>query len=229
MKKNDYRAEFEENRQKIDLNEEKVQSRAELHRKKARKPKKSSTHRLINVLLALFTLIPIGILAFVISSWYTPGEDYSAKVDDSKFQVETRENKPEAKPKENDLDKESEEERLKKEETAKKEQEEKVKAEKAKQEAEEAERLEKEQAEKAEEERIKQEQAKKAEEERIKQAEAKKETEKPAAKSHTVKAGETLYRISVTYYGNGDGVSKIQAANGLASNEISVGQTLTIP
>lgn len=46
---------------------------------------------------------------------------------------------------------------------------------------------------------------------------------------HTVKPGETLFRIAMNYYQSQDGIDKIRQANGLGSNEISVGQTLKIP
>ena len=52
---------------------------------------------------------------------------------------------------------------------------------------------------------------------------------KPVAKTHTVGSNENLYRISLKYYGNGEGVDKIKSANGLSSNEIRVGQRLVIP
>ncbi|MFD1707110.1 LysM peptidoglycan-binding domain-containing protein [Siminovitchia sediminis] len=46
---------------------------------------------------------------------------------------------------------------------------------------------------------------------------------------HTVQPGENLFRIALKYYQTQDGVEKIRQANGLAGNEISVGQTLKIP
>ena len=244
MKKDDYRTEFEVNRQEIDLNEEnnngEIQSRTELH-SKARKPKKNSVHRLINILLVLFTLIPIGILIFVISNWFSPGDDLSPKAEDSKFHVETSKNTSEKKPDDSDKDILSveEAEKIKKEELEKEEKAEKEAQAKKEQKAQE-EKERKEKAEREQAELVKQEQARKAQEEQIKkeQAEqarkaqeeqAKKEAEKPAARSHTVADGETLYRISVNYYNSGDGVSKIMAANGLSSNEIVKGQKLIIP
>ncbi len=53
-----------------------------------------------------------------------------------------------------------------------------------------------------------------------------------ASKTHTVQAGETLYRIAVNTYGGAgatEGVEKIKAANGLTSNEITAGSTLVLP
>lgn len=46
---------------------------------------------------------------------------------------------------------------------------------------------------------------------------------------HTVQKGETLYRISMHYYKSQEGIERIQNANGLVGNEISVGQKLKIP
>lgn len=46
---------------------------------------------------------------------------------------------------------------------------------------------------------------------------------------HTVQAGETIYRISMKYYKSKAGIDTIKRANGLSSNEIRVGQVLTIP
>jgi len=47
--------------------------------------------------------------------------------------------------------------------------------------------------------------------------------------THIVGKGETLYRIAMNYYNNPDAVDKIKDANGLSSNEISVGQKLILP
>lgn len=49
---------------------------------------------------------------------------------------------------------------------------------------------------------------------------------------HTVKTGETLYRISVNYYGSANaksGIQKIKQANHLPNESIRVGQKLKIP
>lgn len=46
---------------------------------------------------------------------------------------------------------------------------------------------------------------------------------------HTVQPGENLFRIALKYYNSQEGVEKIRQANGLAGNEISVGQKLIIP
>lgn len=90
---------------------------------------------------------------------------------------------------------------------------------------------------KAAQELAKQQQAQQAKAEAQRQAElakqqaqqAQQKQQQPKARTHVVKEGETLYRIAVNYYGNGDAVERIKAANGLASNEIVVGRALTLP
>lgn len=61
------------------------------------------------------------------------------------------------------------------------------------------------------------------------QAKQQEQQKQQTVRHHTVQPGETIYRISVNYYGSGDAVERIKAANGLGSNEISVGQTLILP
>lgn len=46
---------------------------------------------------------------------------------------------------------------------------------------------------------------------------------------HTVQPGETIYRISIKYYQSKSGIDTIKSVNNLTSNEIRVGQVLTIP
>jgi LysM repeat protein len=45
---------------------------------------------------------------------------------------------------------------------------------------------------------------------------------------HTVQPGETIYRISMKYYKSKAGIDTIKSINNLTSNEIRVGQVLTI-
>uniref|UniRef100_UPI000B0864C4 LysM peptidoglycan-binding domain-containing protein n=1 Tax=Sporosarcina koreensis TaxID=334735 RepID=UPI000B0864C4 len=79
------------------------------------------------------------------------------------------------------------------------------------------------------------------EKETPKKTEAPKKTETPKveekpkaenntkAKTHIVAPNETLYRISMNYYGSDAGIEKIKKANGLSSNNIMTGQKLIIP
>lgn len=219
MKKDDYKTEFEEQRQEININGENEQgdipSRVELH-SKSRTSKKRSGPKLVNILFALFPLIPVGILIFVIFSWDSPKEKPMEGVEDSQFQFETSDKNNQKDSLVDDKKEKEQQDAIKKNEEAKKEIEEQAKKEQAEAEAK-----------KAAEDQVKKEQA---EEQKAQEEQAKKEEEnKPASQTHTVAAGETLYRISVNYYKSGDGVSKIMQANGLTSNEIVTGQTLIIP
>lgn len=62
-----------------------------------------------------------------------------------------------------------------------------------------------------------------------KQAETTKPVESSNIVYHTVKPNETLYRISMNYFQSQAGIDIIKNANGLANNEIRVGQVLKIP
>jgi LysM repeat protein len=212
MKNDDYKTEFEEHRKEISLDEghgvSKLPSRSELHRK-GRKPKQKSSHTMINIILGLFTLIPVLILVYIISDFYTPGDRTSAKGGDSGTLFEMNSEKPAGNTAVANKDNENK--------AANKEDEKSV---------------------------GKSEIETKVEEKPVskpvvnvnpipeKKPEVKvepKPEKKPEVKSHTVGSNENLYRISLKYYGNGAGVDKIKSANGLSSNEISVGQTLVIP
>lgn len=46
---------------------------------------------------------------------------------------------------------------------------------------------------------------------------------------HKVQPGETIFRLAMKYYKSQSGIDIIKKANSLSSNEITVGQTLTIP
>lgn len=46
---------------------------------------------------------------------------------------------------------------------------------------------------------------------------------------HKVQPGETVFRIAMKYYKSQSGIDIIKKANSLSTNEITVGQTLTIP
>ncbi|EAG6981427.1 LysM peptidoglycan-binding domain-containing protein [Listeria monocytogenes] len=74
--------------------------------------------------------------------------------------------------------------------------------------------------------------ADKAAAEKAAQQKANESTQKKAGGSHTVKAGDTLYSIARSAYGQAGaaaGVEKIKQANGLGSNNVPVGTVLTIP
>jgi len=220
MKNDDYKTDFEEHRKEIGLDDghevSKLPSRSELHRK-GRKPKKKSSHTMINVILGLFTLIPVLILVYIISDFYTPGDRTSAKGGDTGTLFEMNSEKPSGNAAVADKDAD-------KKETSK---EDEKSAGKTEADA------------KVEEKPVskpvvnvnptpEKKPEVKVEPKPEKKPEVKPES-KPVSKTHTVGSNENLYRISLKYYGNGEGVEKIKKANGLSSNEIGVGQTLVIP
>lgn len=51
----------------------------------------------------------------------------------------------------------------------------------------------------------------------------------PTVVYHKVQPGETVFRLAMKYYKSKSGIDIIKKANSLSSNEITVGQTLTIP
>lgn len=250
MSKDDYKDKFEEHRQNIDGAEEETtqkMSRTERYRgEKGDKPQKKKRH-LMEYLSITFILILLSILIFV-ALFYEPGKDVKQVVDDEGEVEVVKDGEP---AKKEDADKEKAKEKEEQEALAKKKAEEAQKAEeerKAKEQQEKQAAEQAEQARKAEEERKAQaaeaarqaEQARKAEEAR--KAEAARQAEQqaqqqqqkpqtPQARTHTVQAGETLYRIGVNYYGSGDEsvLQKIRAANGLSSNTIQVGQQIKLP
>lgn len=225
MTKDDYKVEFEEHRKEIgldDADDANLPSRAELHRKN-RKPEKKSGTMTINVILGLFTLIPVLILAYVIFDFYSPEETTSAKVEDTGILYEkggkTGDNKPDNAEKDTAADEGNDNEG------------------KDDGKAEPAKIVEKDSAPVA-----KPEKKPVAKPEVVvnptpiepKQPEKKPEPvekPKPSGKTHTVANNETLYRISVNYYGSGSDatIEKIKRANGLTSTNIRAGQKLIIP
>lgn len=53
--------------------------------------------------------------------------------------------------------------------------------------------------------------------------------QQPEMKTHVVRSGETLFSISMDYYGNRNGESIIMSANNKKSNTVYVGEVLQIP
>ncbi|WP_432355095.1 LysM peptidoglycan-binding domain-containing protein [Sporosarcina sp. A2] len=246
MTKSDYNSEFEDNRKEIEVEEKKTEglpSRVQLHQKKKASPKREKNDSrkgltLINVILVLFTLIPIGIFVYVLSDLYNPKEDTTVSVDKSGVTIEVGSNEPPSSSSGTLADTEkndgkSDEEASKEESQQEPQKPEKkpvetptpkpeVKPEKKPEPKPEV------KPEKKTEPKPEVKPEKKPEVKPEKKPEPKPEV-KPVGKTHKVAPNETLYRISVNYYGSGSGVEKIKAANGLSTNSISVGQTLVIP
>lgn len=213
MKKDDYKAEFEEHRQEIGQEGDNLPSRAELHRK-GRKPKKKSSHLMINVILGLFTLIPVIILVYVVSDFYNPGSNPVAKDVDTNIRYEEKAEDPIKDLVLDEGEKEESEGNGKGVDEVESKSEPEVKPEP--------------EAETKPEEKPVKKPVVDVNPTPEKKPEVKPEQE-PTGKTHKVANGETLYRISVNYYGSDVGVEKIKSANGLSSNNIMVGQTLKIP
>lgn len=244
MSKDDYKDKFEEHRQNIDGAEEETtqkMSRTERYRgEKGDKPQKKKRH-LMEYLSITFILILLSILIFV-ALFYEPGKDVKQVVNDEDEVEVVKDSEP---AKKEDADKEKAKEKEEQEALAKKKAEEAQKAEeerKAKEQQEKQAAEQAEQARKAEEERKAQAAEAARQAEQARQAEAARQAEQqkaqqqqqpqtPQVRTHTVQAGETLYRIGVNYYGSGDEsvLQKIREANGLSSNTIQVGQQIKLP
>ncbi|MCK1991352.1 LysM peptidoglycan-binding domain-containing protein [Peribacillus muralis] len=127
---------------------------------------------------------------------------------------------------------EEQEQAKKKAEKAKAQQEAEEKA-KAQQEAEEKAKAKREAEEKARARQLADEKAKQEAAEKKKAAQnvqaAKPDNDEYKVLLHTVKAQETLFRISMNYYKSQEGIALIREWNGLNGNEISNGQVLKIP
>ncbi|MDN3450421.1 LysM peptidoglycan-binding domain-containing protein [Planococcus sp. APC 3906] len=247
MGKQNYRDAIEKDRQEVSVLGNAAASRIAQRKAVKEKPKKTKS-ALLTTLFFLFILIPVSILIYV-AFFYEPNDTLTANP--SSDQVSLESPIPDAPlvpvvTEEEDSEESAAAEKAaeEKEEAAEKEATEKEAADKlAQQEAEKTaaakEQAQKEQAEKeaAQAEAEKERQRAEAERQKEQAAAEQKKQETPAApvaasKTHTVQSGETLYRIAVNTYGSAGasaGVEKIKAANGLNSNEITVGSTLVLP
>jgi outer membrane biosynthesis protein TonB len=247
MKKDDYKNDFEENRKDIKMDEDALPSRMEKYGKN-RKVKKKSGNLTINVILGLFTLIPVIILIYVISDFYAPSPGITAGVSTGEVTIET------GKADKGSINKEKENINSSatsdkkddkttgttsaskpavnvnpstgsgKEQASKPETKPEIKPE-AKPEA---------KPETKPETKPQATPTPKPETKPVVTPKPKPVTKpeaKPVSKTHTVASNENLYRIALKYYGNGSDatVAKLRAANGLGTNEIRVGQKIIIP
>lgn len=218
-------------------------SRVAKRNSSGKKPKKNRNY-LLPSLFFIFILIPVSILIYV-AFVYEPDDLLQTSANENEVSVETNTNpsgpdlvvagdeedsedtedaKAAAEAEENAAKQAAAKKKAEQEQAAK----EKAEKEQAAKEQAEKEQAAKEQAAKEQAEREAAERAQ-AEKEAREREEAKKEDPPASQRTHTVQASETLYRIAVNYYGSGDAVDRIKAANGLTSNEISVGQTLILP
>ncbi|EIF8387355.1 LysM peptidoglycan-binding domain-containing protein [Listeria monocytogenes] len=205
-----------------------------LSRSDSRKGKKKTIFRypLLNLLIVFFLLIPIVIVIVFVtvqnmgsSNEVNTDTESTVNVSDNTQSKEDKEKAKKAAEEKAAAEKAAEEKKAaeaKAEADKKKQEEDAVKAANERKEKEAAE--EKAAAEKAA--------ADKAAAEKAAQQKANESTQKKAGGSHTVKAGDTLYSIARSAYGQAGaaaGVEKIKQANGLGSNNVPVGTVLTIP
>ncbi|GKV67927.1 hypothetical protein NCCP2716_04250 [Sporosarcina sp. NCCP-2716] len=248
MTKSDVNSDFENNRQAIEIEEEtpeELPSRVQLRQNKKNPQRKKKGSRkgltLINVILVLFTLIPIGIFVYVLSDLYNPKQGNTATVDKAGVTFEVGDNDPGkgtgAAAGDDDGDKDDQGDQSPSADggasaaepgsatvkpdpkpEAKPDPKPEVKPDPKPEVKPDPKPDPKPEA--------------KPNPKPDPKPQPKPETKPdpaPAGKTHVVGPSETLYRISVNYYGSGNYVDKIKAANGLSSNSISVGQKLIIP
>ncbi|ANU28076.1 LysM peptidoglycan-binding domain-containing protein [Planococcus versutus] len=240
MGNNSYRESIEKNRQEISMDKNSVLSRAA--QKQAQKPKaKKSKGLLLPALFFIFIFIPISMLIYV-AFIFQPDDSLTAKSVENEVSFEMN-SEPSATSVALAKKEEEEKEKAEKAQAAEAEKaqaEEQAKAEAARVQAEKAQAAELAQAEQQANAQAteKAEAAEKAKAEKEAEAKAKKAEDKkeetPSAngKTYVVQSSETLYRIAVNNYGAtgaAAAVEKIKQANGLSSNSISPGQTLTLP
>lgn len=253
MGNDNYHESMEKNRQ--ELSQERM---AELTRRARQMPKPKSRGLLLPSLFFIFILIPVTLLIYV-AFYYEPDDTLTAKTNENEVSFELNSQPPSDSTVLAAADDQEKDEEEKKSTKAKEAQEQKELKEKAREREEKAAAKEKEKAaaeqqaekkaqetalaeQKAREEAEAEAEAKakakaKAEAEQRAQAEEKEkeeqqETPTAGGKTVTVQSSETLYRIAVNNYGASGAaaaVEKIKQANGLASNDISPGQTLILP
>ncbi|MGB6777326.1 MAG: LysM peptidoglycan-binding domain-containing protein [Planococcus citreus] len=252
MGNDNYHESMEKNRQ--ELSQERM---AELTRRARQMPKPKSRGLLLPSLFFIFILIPVTLLIYV-AFYYEPDDTLTAKTNENEVSFELNSQPPSDSTVLAAADDEEKDEEEKKNTKAKEAQEQKELKEKAREREEKAaaKAKEKEQAaaeqqaeKKAQEKALAEQKAReeaeakaKAEAEQRAQAEEKEkekeqqqeqeETPTAGGKTVTVQSSETLYRIAVNNYGASGAaaaVEKIKQANGLASNDISPGQTLILP
>lgn len=257
MGKQNYREAIEKGRQEIAVQSSTAASRKAYRKAHAvkKKPEKRK-NILLPALFFMFILLPVALLIYL-AVLYEPDDTLTTSAVNDQVTLETNPSPSDASvvPLEEE-NKEKAEKQAK--EAAEKEKAEKAAAAKAKAEADAkaqaaekakaeadakaqaeakakaaAEAEAKAQAEAQAEEQAQAEAKAKAEAEAKAKAEKEAEEKKSASnKAHVVQPGETLYRIAVNTYGAAGanaGVEKIKQANGLSSNELTVGRTLILP
>ncbi|TDL34708.1 LysM domain-containing protein [Jeotgalibacillus sp. S-D1] len=234
MKRDPYRDQANKSRQELKTANERTdtqdesageKSRLALHSKKRdEKASQKKPFPLIRVLLALFVLLPLTVTILSITFFDNEDSVTNATLSrDNSVQLDKPESKNAAVNEEKDTAekkqqpaKESDAVELEKE-TAKKEEEPAVEAVKPVEEP-------------VDETPVEEPEAPAEEpEEEAPPAEEPPAEETTGSGTHTVQSSETLFRISVNYYGSGDFVDQIKQMNGLQTNDIHEGQVLKMP
>ncbi|MEK3953294.1 LysM domain-containing protein [Psychrobacillus psychrotolerans] len=202
MNQDDYQKKIDEHRQSIGQDDDSNNMRRS--RSLNKKPKKKSKNLLIPTVFCVFILIPVSIFIYV-QFFYQADPNKAEVVKNDAIHVETQ-----------SINNGTKKDETKEEVTPT----EPVTPETTEQQAEKPAEVVKEEPKKVVVEEPKKEPA---------AVEKTEPTEVASSRTHIVKENETLYRIAVNYYKDGNAVEKIKSANGLSSNEISVGQKLVLP
>ncbi|MFJ7826220.1 LysM peptidoglycan-binding domain-containing protein [Psychrobacillus sp. NPDC096623] len=203
MNQDDYQKKIDEHRQSIGQDDDTNETRR--RRSANMKPKKKSRNLLIPTVFCIFILIPVSIFIYV-QFFYAADPNKAEVVKNDTIHVETQ----------------TINNGTKKDETT----EEKVETPVVTTPEETEQSVEEPKEEVKEEPKVEVTEQPKQEPANVEKTEP---TETSSSKSHIVKENETLYRIAVNYYNDPSAVEKIKSANGLTSNEISVGQKLVLP
>lgn len=229
MSKKDYRKNFEENRQSIEIEETKTR----LSRSQRRKKKKSKETPLLTILTVILVGIPLAILIYVWGFW-EPSDNEVAEKDEGLIEVQR--NTVSASSDVEEVDEENKEDIDEEDKESSSKNEDKVATNKptSKERNDDSSSNEK----KSTNERNNS----SANEEKKNQttnnhSSSNQEGQQPSSnisnnlsQVHTVSENETLYRIASRYYSDPiSGVDKIKAANNLSSDIINPGQSLIIP
>lgn len=246
MGNHSYHESIEKNRQEISVDDQSALSRAA--QRHAQKPKsKKSKSLLMPALFFIFILIPVSLLIYV-AFFFEPDDSLTAKPTENEvsFEMNSQPSSAAVAAAEKEEKEKAEAEKAKADAQAKAEKE-KIDAQaqvdkeksdaqaeadaKAKEEAD-AKAAADAQAKKEADAQAEVEADAKAKAEAEAEADKKEEVPSASGKTYVVKPGETLYRIAVNNYGAAGAaaaVEKIKQANGLSSNSISPGQSITLP
>ena len=216
MSKDDYQNKIEEHRKPINMSgEDKPNTRASRRSTTGTiKKTKQKRNLLLPILFVFFILIPVSFLIYVFA-FYHPNAEETTVTDNSQVQYEQNEEDVAGETSENTDSEKADDQNN----------ENGVESEPSPSQGEESEEMKEEVP--VEETPVEETVVEKEEETIVE--EQPEQNQSSEMKTHTVKPGETLYRIAMNYYNSPDAVERIKEANGLSSDSISTGQTLNLP